>query len=69
MVMHCLSTSLHDNSNCVLTNIYGPCDSEGKRDFLECFGNVQMLEDVCWLVVGDFNLMRKLEDRNRPGEM
>lgn len=27
-------TSLHDNSNCVLTNIYGPCDSEGKRDFL-----------------------------------
>jgi len=26
-----------------------------------------MPDDICWLVVGDFNLMRKLEDRNRLG--
>ena len=25
-----------------------------------------MPDEVCWLVVGDFNLMRKPEDRNRP---
>jgi hypothetical protein len=60
-------TSRHNNSYWVLTNIYGPCDAEGKRNFLEWFGNIQMPDDVCWLVVGDFNLMRKPEDRNRPG--
>lgn len=26
-----------------------------------------MPDDICWLVVGDFNLMRKPEDRNRLG--
>jgi len=26
-----------------------------------------MPDDIQWLIVGDFNLIRKLEDRNRPG--
>lgn len=60
-------SSCHDNSCWILTNIYGPCDAEGKRSFLDWFGNVRMPNDVCWLVVGDFNLLRKPEDRNRPG--
>lgn len=30
------------------------------------FGNIQMPDDIDWLVVGDFNLYRKPEDRNRP---
>lgn len=29
------------------------------------FGNIQMPNDIDWLVVGDFNLYT--EDRNRPG--
>jgi hypothetical protein len=40
----------------------------GKRAFLDWFGNIQMSDDICWLVVGDFNLMRRSEDRNRPGD-
>ena len=60
-------TSCHDNSYWVLTNIYGPCDADGKRAFLEWFGNIQMPDDICWLVVGDFNLLRKPENKNRPG--
>jgi hypothetical protein len=31
------------------------------------FGNVQMSDEVDRLIVGDFNLLRKPEDRNRPG--
>jgi hypothetical protein len=31
------------------------------------FGNVQMSDEVDWLIVGDFNLLRKPDDRNRPG--
>ena len=26
-----------------------------------------MPDDILWLIVGDFNLIRKPEDRNRPG--
>jgi hypothetical protein len=26
-----------------------------------------MAEDIDWLVVGDFNLMRKPDDQNKPG--
>jgi len=39
----------------------------GKRDFLEWFKPIKMLDDVDWLVVGDLNLYRNPEDRNRPG--
>jgi len=60
-------TSCHDNSLWVLTNIYGPCDAEGKQNFMDWFGNVRMSDDMCWLVVGDFNLLRKPKDRNWPG--
>jgi endonuclease/exonuclease/phosphatase family metal-dependent hydrolase len=33
---------------------------------LEWFHNIEMLVDTDWLVIGDFNLIRKLEDRNKP---
>jgi hypothetical protein len=36
-------------------------------DFMSWFENVQMPDEVDWLIVGDFNLYRKPEDRNRPG--
>jgi hypothetical protein len=60
-------TSCQDSSCWILTNIYGPCDADENRAFLDWFSNIRMPDDICWLVVGDFNLMRKLEDRNRPG--
>lgn len=31
------------------------------------FSNVQMPDSVNWLIVGDFNLYRNPEDRNRSG--
>lgn len=34
---------------------------------MEWFGNIQMSDEIDWLIVGDFNLLRKLEDRNRLG--
>ena len=47
--------------------MYGPCDVEGKSAFLDWFESIQMPDDIQWLIVGDFNLIRKPEDRNRPG--
>ena len=51
----------------MLTNIYAICTSYGKLHFVNWFKNIQMPEDIHWLIVGDFNLMRSPNNRNRPG--
>jgi hypothetical protein len=51
----------------VLTNVYAPYTPDGKQEFLEWFHNIDMPIDTDWLVVGDFNLIRRSSDRNRPG--
>lgn len=53
--------------NGLLTNIYGPSTTEGKSAFVDWLKNVQMPDHVSWLLVGDFNLMRSLENRTKPG--
>ena len=50
-----------------LTCVYGPCTKEGKGLFLNWFQNIQMAPEVDWMILGDFNLIRKIEDRNKPG--
>jgi hypothetical protein len=59
-------TSLHTNVTWILTNIYAPCTSQGKREFLSWFKQIQMPDHVDWLLVGDFSLYRTA-DRNREG--
>jgi hypothetical protein len=60
-------SSLHNGAQWVLTNIYAPCTSAGKRDFLSWFASIAMLDHIDWLIVGDFNLCKSPDDRNRPG--
>jgi hypothetical protein len=50
-----------------LTNVYAPCNSEGRQQFLEWFNGIDMPEETDWLLVGDFNLIRRQSDRNKPG--
>jgi hypothetical protein len=51
----------------LLTTVYAPYTPAGKRIFLEWFREIQMPPEVDWIIVGDFNLIRRLEDRNREG--
>ena len=51
----------------VLTNIYAPCTPAGKLQFIDWLKNIQMPDEVNWLLIGYFNLIRSLDDRNRPG--
>jgi exonuclease III len=51
----------------IITNIYAPCTLQGKIDFLNWFYNINMPSDKLWLIVGDFNLIRRQEDRNKAG--
>lgn len=62
-------SSRHNNDSWILTNIYGPCTVEGKGNFLEWFEQIQMPESIDWMIVGDFNLMRKQEDRNKEEDL
>jgi hypothetical protein len=43
----------------VLTNIYAPSSPEGKIQFLNWFSSVDMPEETDWLIMGDFNLLRR----------
>lgn len=62
-----LLTSVHNNASWVLTNVYAPCTPQGQRDFISWFQGIQMPNDIDCIIVGDFNLYRNPEDRNRPG--
>jgi exonuclease III len=38
--------SNHDQSEWLLTNVYGPCTPEGKLDFIQGIKNIQMLDEI-----------------------
>jgi len=51
----------------VLTNVYGPCTTFGKILFVNWLKNIDMPDEVDWLLHGDFNLLRRPSDRNKSG--
>jgi hypothetical protein len=59
--------SNYDHYDWVLTNVYDPCTLEGMQIFLDWIRHIHMPDDVDWLVVGDFNLIRNPTNRNKPG--
>lgn len=60
-------TSKLNNETWLLTTVYAPCTPVGKRAFLDWFRDIQMPPEIDWLIVGDFNLIRRTEDKNRDG--
>lgn len=60
-------TAKHNGDVWFLTNVYGPCIHDGKLEFIQWLKNYNVLENEKWLLVGDFNLIRKPENRNKPG--
>lgn len=66
---YCVSVefvSNHNYDSLILSNIYAPCTAPGKRAFLQWFKNIHMPDNINWLIVGDFNLYRSPNDRNKP---
>jgi hypothetical protein len=58
--------SRHNDAHWLLTNIYAPCTSSGKHQFLDWFMNIQMPDNISWIVVGDFHFYRSSDDLIRP---
>lgn len=57
----------HLDSTWNLLNVYGPCTPDGKREFTNWLKHVNLQNDEEWILLGDFNLYRFPENRNREG--
>ena len=51
-------TSHLSQQSWILANIYGPCDSGGRQNFLHWLANIQMPHSTDWILAGDFNYIR-----------
>lgn len=50
-----------------LVNVYGPCTEPARSHFISWLKNLDIEENANWLILGDFNFYRSLENRNKNG--
>jgi hypothetical protein len=50
-----------------LSNIYAPFSPHGREAFLAWFSNLEIDDDKLWIFLGDFNMIRFPENRNKKG--
>jgi hypothetical protein len=62
-----LFTSQHNMEQWKLTVVYGPCHGQERQDFINWLNSLQIADDENWMIIGDFNCYRSLENRNRGG--
>jgi len=60
-------TSTQSGDTWSLLNIYGPCFGPHRADFIDWLFALDIPNGEYWLLVGDFNLYRAPDNRNRPG--
>lgn len=57
----------YDQSTFHITNVYRPAHASGKMPFVTWLMNLDTTDFDDWILVGDFNLYRSSDDRNKPG--
>ena len=65
-VVTILFTARHNNEPWKLSSVYGPCDGEERQMFVDWLNELK-IEEENWMIMGDFNFYRSLENRNRAG--
>jgi hypothetical protein len=55
------------NEKWVIANIYGPTIEEGGNIFTTWLFSLNHDDHDLWMILGDFNIMRSPNNRNRPG--
>jgi len=48
-----------------LTTVYGPCLEPARSTFVSWLRNLDIQDNDNWILIGDFNFYRSLENRNR----
>ena len=59
--------SVHNNDQWFLVNVYGPCQGVLRDEFVNWLYNLQVEPEQKWLLLGDFNFIRSMDNRNLPG--
>jgi exonuclease III len=59
-------TSLQSGHQWFLTNVYGPCSPPSKAESTNWLYNLDTSSYDLWMMLGDFNLIRSPDNRNRP---
>ena len=54
-------TSVHNNEQWFLVNVYGPCQGEARDNFVSWLYNLNIPVDDNWLIIGDFNFIKSSE--------
>jgi exonuclease III len=60
-------TSTFTDKTWYITNIYAPCNIDGRNEFIQWFADLDSSQYDLWMSVGEFNLIKSSKDRNRPG--
>lgn len=60
-------TSVHNNEQWFMVNVYGPCQGEMRDEFINWLYNLEVEPEQKWILMGDFNFIRSLDNRNLPG--
>ena len=58
--------SVHNANQWTFVNVYGPYQGPPRDDFVQWLYNLDIPVDDNWLLVGNFNFIRSLENRNLP---
>ena len=59
--------SVHNSQTWTLVSVYGPCQNPARDNFINWLHDITIPDDANWLLLGDFNFMRSMENRNKPG--
>ena len=59
--------SRHNYEQWSLVTIYGPCQGEPRDIFVNWLYHLNIPVEDNWLLLGDFNFIRSIENRNLPG--
>ena len=59
--------STHNSQIWVLVTLYGPCQNPTRDVFVNWLHDLIIPDDANWLLLGDFNFLRTMDYRNKPG--
>ena len=60
-------TSVHNSQTWTLVTVYGPCQNPARDNFINWLHDIIIPDDANWLLLGDFNFMLTMDNRNKPG--
>ena len=59
--------SKHNQEHWTLVTVYGPCRGQERDEFVQWLHDLTIPFHENWLLLGDFNFIRSVENRNRDG--